>query len=449
MFFQRITSPGLAHHSYVVADGSEAIVIDPRRDLDVYLDLAREHGLSIRWVLETHRHEDFVSGAAALERMARVTEVVHGPGLDWGYGAVAHDGDKLGVGRLVVRVIETPGHTDESVTFALSDTRSGQAPVVAFTGDALFVGDVGRVDLYGPGESQRLAEALFASLYDKIFSLGDGVVLAAAHGGGSVCGAAIADRDLSTLGFERAHNPGLRGGGRDAFIAAKLDERLVRPPYFERMEEWNRAGTAPSGPRPRPLAPMSPVALAEHIEAGMPVVDARMPQAFAGAHVPRTLNVWRDGLSGYLPWAVPSDAPVAFILPEHAPLDGIARTLYRLGYDDVVGYLRGGFEAWQNEGRPVQRTETVTTEELRDRLGRVLVLDVRTPGETRSGTIPGAQTIFVGDLRERLDELPRGVDIVTMCSVGHRGSLAASILEKHERRPVNYLGGYEAWRAAG
>lgn len=442
---RRITSEGLAHHSYFVADGGEALVVDPRRDLDVYLDAAREAGARIRWVLETHRNEDFVAGAAALAERSGAT-VLHGAGLPWGYGEVAGDGQEFGVGELKVRALTTPGHTDESMSYTVADTRSASEPVLVFSGDTLFVGDVGRTDLYGPEARERLARSLYRSIHDKLFALGDGVILCAAHGGGSVCGGKILDRDLSTLGFERAHNEALRGRDCAAFVAAKRREQLVRPPYFRRMEVWNLEGSAPRLPL-MPLAPLTLAELDEHVQAGAAVIDARMPQAFAGGHIPGALNVWLEGLSAYLPWAVAVDARLVLVLPERADLDGVARVLTRIGHDDVVGYLRGGFEAWQDAGRPVARGDTIDAAGLRRRLREgVVVVDVRKPDEWDGGSIEGAVKIFVGDLEARVRELPRDRPLVTMCSVGHRGGLAASILERHGLRAINCLGGYTAWK---
>ncbi len=451
MRLRRITSEGLAHHSYFLTDGGEAVVVDPRRDLDVYFDAAREAGARIRWILETHRNEDFVAGAAGLAALSGAT-VLHGGGLAWGYGTTVEDGQEFAIGRIKLRALATPGHTDESMSYAVADTRAASDAVLVFTGDTLFVGDVGRTDLYGPSEAQRLARTLHRSIHERLFALGDGVILCAAHGGGSVCGGNILDRDLSTLGFERAHNGALRGRDGDAFVAAKVAEKMVRPPYFRRMEVWNLEGSAPLLSRVPPLTPLTTAELEAQVQAGAVLIDARMPQAFAGAHIPGAFNVWLAGLSAYLPWTAAVDAKIALVLPEGADLDQVARTLLRIGYDEVVGYLRGGFEAWQNEGRTLARGATIDTRTLRSRLGRgkddLVVVDVRKPDEWEEGSIPGALRIFVGDLEARIGELPQGRELVTMCSVGHRGGLAASMLERHGLRPLNYLGGYTAWKTA-
>lgn len=449
MLFRRIVSEGLAHFSYLVGHGGDAVVIDPRRDIDVYLTLAAKEGVRIRHVLETHRNEDYAIGSTALAAATGAT-ILHSGRMQFGYGQAVRDGDSIDVGRLRLRVLETPGHTDESLSFALADTRDSDAPVLAFTGDTLFVGEVGRTDLYGPREAPRLAAALYDSL-EKLFALGDGVVLCPAHGGGSVCGAGISDRELSTLGFERLHNARL-GGDRGDFVERKLKERMLAAPYFRLMEEWNQQGNAPIHVRVPLPPPLSPGEVQELLDRGTRLVDTRMPQAFAGGHVPRSYNIWLDGLSAMTGWLIPVGAPMALVLPESVEIERAARVLYRMGYERVQGYLRGGFEAWQNDGREVEHTATITTPELQGRYRRDdhVVLDVREPREWEEGSIPGALQVFVGELENRLDALPRDRAVVTMCSVGHRGGAAASILARHGfRRVANYLGGMKAWKRAG
>ncbi len=450
MFFRRIKSSGVAHNSYVVAHEGEAIVIDPRRDVDVYLDLANDHGFRITTIVETHRNEDYVIGSTAL-RAATEAEILHSKATDFGYGTAVGDGDRCGVGKIEMRVLETPGHTPDSLTFVVADRRSGDAPLLAFTGDTLFVGDTGRVDLLGKDKARDLALQLHESLFEKLLPLGDGVLLCPAHGGGSVCGGAILDRDESSLGFEKKTNAQLANADRDAFVRAKLDEKHVVAPYFKRMEEWNQEGNAPIHERVPTPTPLSAGQLVELLSDGVVLVDARMPQAFASAHVPDSYNIWRDGLSAYAGWMIPVGARYALVLPEDADPRDVMRTMLRIGYDDCAGYLRGGFESWQNEGRALGRHGTIDTSTLRARMSSrdaPVILDVRQPREwEEDGTIEGSIRIFLGELEDRLDELPRDQPLVSMCSVGHRAGVAASILTKHGFENVaNYLGGYTAWQ---
>ncbi len=449
MHFERIFSAGVAHCSYFLSDGGDALVVDPRRDVGVYLALAREHGAQVRAILETHRNEDYVIGSTALAD-ATGAPVLHSARMEFGYGTPVSHGDSVRAGRWALRVLETPGHTDESLSFAVADTSASGDPVMVLTGDALFIGDTGRTDLYGEAQEERLARALHRSLFETIFPLGDGVLLFPAHGGGSVCGGNIADRALSSLGYERIHNQRLRSD-RDEFVRLKAAEQHVMPPYFRRMEEWNQRGNAPIHSRIPVLAPLSPGELAERMQGGVALIDTRMPQAFAGGHEPGSYNIWLEGLTQYLGWIVEPGTPIALVLPQDASVEGVTRALLRIGYDEMVGYLRGGFESWQNEGRPIGRHATIDTAALapRVRRGEVTVLDVRKPGERAEGGIDGSMPIFVGELERRIAEVPRDRPIVTTCTVGHRGGLAASILARHGvDRVMNYLGGTTAWAAA-
>ncbi len=452
MLFERIESRGLSAFSYFLEDQGEAVVIDPRRDIDVYLRLADARQARIRYILETHRQEDLVSGAAALA-MVCGGQVVHAGTSAFAHGTPAREGDVLEIGDLEIRVLETPGHTEESLTFLVADRSRSPDPIWAFTGDALFAGDVGRTDLYGPAESRRMARELYASLTEKILAQGDHVIVCPAHGGGSVCGGNIDARPWTTIGYERRNSPILREslGDPQEFVARKVEERHVRPPYFTRMRELNMRGDVTFGGRAPDLIPLGTADFARHGAAGAVVVDLRMPQAFAGGHVPGSYNIWANGLTAYLPWTVHIDTPVVLVLPEEADRGEIARQLFRIGYDRVEGYLSGGFERWQNENREIERLDTIQTAELSFRLENgedILVLDVRKPGEWENGSVPGALPLFVGELQHTIEQLPRNKPIVTMCSVGHRGGLAASMLLRNGfERVSNYLGGFRAWQA--
>jgi hydroxyacylglutathione hydrolase len=335
------------------------------------------------------------------------------------------------------------------MSWTMVDTRSGERPVVAFTGDALFVGDTGRTDLLGEDERPRLSSALHDSVFGKLLPLGDHVILCAGHGGGSVCGGSILERDESTLGHERLFNPSLQVSERAAFERAKLEERHLKAPNMEaRIEPWNTAGRHPSivcDPEPTPLD-LGP--FTERMEQGAQVLDVRMPQAFAAGHIPGSVNIWRQGVQAYLGWVVPTGQDVLLVTDDDDEVPGLLRELVRIGWDEVAGHLRGGFESWQNAGRPLASFGTIDTEGLRSRLRKdeVLVLDVRKPDEWEEGTLEDAQQVFVGHLQSRLDELPRDRPLVTMCSVGHRAGIAASLLKREGFEQVhNYLGGYTAW----
>jgi hydroxyacylglutathione hydrolase len=451
MIFERVKSEGLAHNSYFIGSGNSAAVIDPRRDIHVYLDLARTHGMRIRGIFETHRNEDYVGGSLELVEVTQ-TAVYHGPRPDWQYGSVLKEGQAFKFGRINLTAILTPGHTDESVSFVLTDISSGKNPVMVFTGDALFVGDTGRIDLYGQAEIPHLSANLFESIFKRILPLGDGVILCPAHGAGSVCGLDIADRDESSLGIERLQNSSLQYTNQPDFVRYKSSERPERPPYFLKMEKYNLAGPPLLHGLPSP-PPLPAADFKNEIENGAVVVDARRPAAFGGAHIQGAYSIWLEGLAAFAGWVLPYDKPIVLVLEDTGQIDTAVRYLIRLGYDRIAGFLKDGIEGWYNAGFPVEHLPLLSVHQLKEKLDskeEITVLDVRDEAEWNSGHIEGAQHIYVGHVAERLAEIPRDRPVAAMCSVGHRAGLAASILLRAGfPRVYNVLGSFTAWRHAG
>jgi hydroxyacylglutathione hydrolase len=451
MIFKRIKSEGLAHNSYFIGSGSTAAVIDPRRDVQDYLDLAIDQGMKIKYILETHRNEDFVIGSLELANDTGAT-IYHGPGLDWKYGEVLKNGQDFHLGRLNLTAIHTPGHTDESVSCILTDLSSGKAPVMVFTGDALFVGDTGRVDLYGPSETPRLASDLYESLFNRILPLGDSLILCPAHGAGSVCGLSIADRDESTLGIERIQNPALQYKNKDDFMRHKMSERPERPPYFAQMEKYNLEGAPLLSCLPIP-SPLSPAEFKGEMEKGAIIVDTSLPAPFGGAHIKGSYSIWLEGLPSFAGWILPYDRPVLLVLEDQRHLEKAVHYLIRLGYDRITGFLKEGVEGWYDAGFPTESLPLLSVYQLKERLDKVddlIVLDARDQEEWNSGHIPGSLHIYVGQVEKRLTEIPRDKSVAVLCSIGHRASLAASILLRAGfPRVYNVLGSITAWRHAG
>jgi hydroxyacylglutathione hydrolase len=450
MIFERIKSEGIAHNSYLTGSESEAAVIDPRRDCQVYIDLAQQRGLRIKYIFETHRNEDYAIGSVELNHFTGA-EIYHGPGLDWKYGNTLREGQQFQIGKLRLTAIHTPGHTDESMSYAVADLSTGEATVMVFTGDALFVGDVGRTDLYGPEEAPRLASNLYDSIFNKLLPLGDGVILCPAHGVGSVCGANIADRDESTLGVERAQSP-LFQMSRDKFIKYKVTEKMERPHYFHQMEKYNLEGPPFLGCLPLP-APLTPAEFEEEIERGAVVVDTSYPAAFGGAHIKGSYSIWLEGLPVFAGWVLSYDKPILLVLDDQHHLEKAVRYLIRAGYDRVVGYLKGGVEGWYNAGFPVEHLQVLTVHELKakiDRREQLTILDDRGENEWNKGHIKGAQHIYVGHIQESMADIPKDKPVAMFCNVGHRAGLGASILLREGCREVyNVLGSMTAWKAAG
>ena len=450
MIFERIKSEGIAHNSYFIGSGSDAAVIDPRRDYQIYIDVAQQHGLKIKHIFETHRNEDYVIGSVELNGITGA-EIYHGPGLDWKYGNTLKDGQVFQIGNMKLTAIHTPGHTDESVSYALTDLPSGKAVVMVFTGDALFVSDIGRTDLYGPEEAPRLAAELYNSIFDKLLPLGDGVILCPGHGAGSVCGLNIADRDEGTLGIERIQNPVLQMS-RDDFIKYKVAEKPERPHYFSQVEKYNLEGPPLLGCMPLP-SPLTPAEFKEEMEKGAVVVDTSEPAAFGGAHINGAYSVWLEGLPVFAGWVLSYNKAIVLVLEDESHLQRAVRYLIRAGYDQIVGYLKGGTEGWYNAGFPTESLCLLSVHELKSRIDRaeeLVILDTRRQNEWESGHIEGALHIYVGHLEERLAEVPTDKPVAVICNVGHRAGLGASILLRAGLTNVyNVLGSVKAWVAAG
>ncbi|WP_231845185.1 rhodanese-like domain-containing protein [Methanocella paludicola] len=447
---RRMKAEGLAHNTYFISSGGEAVVIDPRReagDIENCMDLARGRCTKIKYILETHRNEDFTIGSVDLKKRTGA-KIGHSANTPFTYGDIAlKEGDSLPFGDMMLNVLETPGHTCDSLTYVLH--ASDGIPLAAFTGDALFIGSTGRIDLPGKDVEEKNARALYHSIHDKILPSGDHVLLYPAHGAGSVCGVGISDRDESTLGYERMTNAQL-SMDEDTFVKTKLEEKFVRPTYFRKMEQYNLHGPPLLESRMKPEA----LSLAEFKGAvrDRPIVDTRTPPAFGGGHIPGSYSIWLEGMTLFPGWLLDYDRETLLLTDRDEDVKTADKFLARLGYDKCCGYLCGGFDVWQNAGMPIEYTHDISVEELNGRLaaGDITLTDVREPAEWERGIVPGAAMTFVGHLPQRLPDLPRNKPIATMCSVGHRGSIGASILERAGYTNVyNVLGGFKAWKNKG
>jgi len=449
MFLEIVRSEGLSHLSYIVGDGAQAAVIDPRRDSDIYLDIAYREGARITHIFETHRNEDYVIGSQDLARRSGAA-IYHGAALPFGYGNAVRDGDRFELGDIELRVLETPGHTDESISLALLDKAFGASAVGVFTGDALFIGDVGRTDFY-PDRAEKVAGKLYDSLFDKLLPLGDQTILYPAHGAGSVCGAGMAAREFSTLGYERKHNPRLQLG-RDEFIQFKLAEQHQQPPYFRKMEELNQAGAAPLPELPRP-APMTAAQFAKAQQDGMVVLDVRAPEAIAGALIPGSIAIPLEMVPSFAGWYLPYDRPIGLVMADGTAVEQAVRFLIRLGYDQVIGYLDDGLHAWETSGRHYHTIPAIHADILKARIENQVdytLLDVRSQAEYQSARLPNAFHRYVGEVAATLEDIPAARPVTTFCGSGQRAIIAASLLKKHGIDEVEVcLGSMAACRAIG
>lgn len=429
MFLEMIRSEGLSHLSYVLGDGGKAAVIDPRRDYSVYMDIAYQHGAEITHIFETHRNEDYVIGSRDLARRTGA-QIYHGKAGSFDYGNPVKENDSFKLGDMDLRILETPGHTDESISIALVDTSFGASPIGVFTGDALFIGDVGRTDFY-PDRAEEVAGMLYDSIFNKILPLGDQVILYPAHGAGSICGSGMASREFSTVGYERKHNPRLQMD-RGAFIRYKVNEHHYKPPYFQHMEEVNRAGADYLRELPQPR-PFSADQFAAAIKAGMVVLDVRHPEAIAGAFIPGSLAIPLEMVPAFAGWYLPYDRDMGLVVHSAAEVDKAVRFLLRLGYERVIGYLDGGLHTWEVSGRRYHTIPAVHADTLKARIDndeRYTLLDVRSRDEVASGHLPNATPIYVGEVAERIGEIPAARPVTTFCGSGQRAIIAASLLKQ-------------------
>lgn len=462
-FYQRFI-PGLAISSHLIGDEKtkQAVVIDVPRDVTPYIDHAKEAGLRITHIIETHVHADFVSGSCELKaRLGDQAEICcsgYG-GEDWHQSfADRHlqEGDQIVLGDLEFGFLHTPGHTPEHLTITLKDTsRSTEVPWLAFTGDFLFVGDVGRPDLLGEKEKKELAHQLYESVFQKLPNLPRTVEIYPSHGAGSLCGKAIGSRRSSTVGFEQQFNPSLQAKSEDAWTAALLEDMPLAPDYFTRMKKVNRDGPTILGTAMPGEKRLSTETVAEHLDKGTLILDVRSKEAFAAAHIPKAVNIpFDDNLSSWAGWVLPYDEPLLIVTDAPDKISEVSSYLTRVGFDDIVGHLDGGFGEWETEGRPLDYIKTLSVHDLaRERKatggGELCILDVRTESEWNEGYIEGALHIHAGEVSERLDELPKDCPVAVVCGSGYRASIGASLLKRAGREDVtNIIGGMTAWYAA-
>jgi hydroxyacylglutathione hydrolase len=465
MFFHQRFVPGLAITSYMVGDekARAVAVIDPTRDVEEYIRIAKTEGLHITHILETHVHADYVSGSAELKaRLGGEPKVaVSGMGgKEWTppyADVVVNDGDELKLGAIRLRAMHTPGHTPEHVMWALyDDTRSRETPWLLFTGDFLFVGDVGRPDLLGPEQRKELVHRLYHSVFDKLPPLADFTEIFPGHGAGSLCGKAIGSRRSSTLGFERRFNRSLQKADESQWTEALLKDMPLAPPYFRRMKQVNSQGPAILGQDLPGQKRFSAAEIHQRLCPQCMVLDVRPKEAFAAAHVPGSINIpLGQNLPSWAGWVLPYDKHLVIVPSAPSDMPQVVTHLIRVGLDRVEGYMEDGMDAWENGGYALSSLEMISVQELQSRLRdsasmRPFVLDVRTESEWNGGHIDGALHIHGGVLKDRFGEVPRDRPIAVVCGTGYRGSIAASFLKSNGYDNVaNVVGGMTAWKAAG
>jgi len=444
----------LAHASYLIASEGVAAVIDPQRDVEIYLEAAAAHNCRIEHIIETHLHADFVSGHHELAaRTGARIYLGEGSGAEFPHVTVT-DATEIRFGQCRLRFLQTPGHTIESVCILMNDLGAPDRPAALFTGDTLFVGDVGRPDLSPNHTPQQLAALLFQSIREKLLTLPDETEIFPAHGAGSLCGRQMSSESSSTIGQQRRTNYALLAKTSDEFVHLLTDNLPARPEYFARDADLNRRGAAPLSDLPALPELAAPDVLRLQKE-GAVVVDTRPVMQFAVAHVPGSLHI---GLTGqYASWAariLGLDTPLIIVGedPEHVRESQLR--LARVGIENLVGALADGVVGWIKNGYELDYIPQIAVQdfaELRDQEpDNIAVLDVREPGEVAGGGIENSISIPLGKLASRLNELDRSKLLVVHCKGGYRSSIATSILRRAGFRDIaNLIGGFDAWKTAG
>lgn len=461
MYFKQFYLGCLAHASYLIGSEGEAAVVDPQRDVDQYVAEANANGFKIKFVIETHLHADFVSGHRELaERTGAEIVFSAEAGATFSHRAVK-EGDELRVGKAVLKVMETPGHTPESISILVTDTEDATQPQRILTGDTLFVGDVGRPDLAG-GKGYTpamMAGMMYDTLHNKLLRLPDEVEVYPAHGAGSMCGKNMSKETSSTIGQQRQFNYALQPMSKEEFVRMMTTDLPPAPEYFAKDAEINRGGADTLGELPSP-DPLTPDRVRELISDGdrqqSVILDVRSAAEFGSGHVPGSINI---GLGGqFAIWAgslIPMQSPVVIVAESDDKVAEARMRLARVGLENVVGYLRGGVQSWRDAGFQLATVPQVSVDQLHELIASnsdLQVIDVRRPAEYESGHIGPAITAPLGELQKTVADLAAVPNKKTavVCAGGYRSSAAVSILEQHGfSNLVNVAGGTTAWIKAG
>jgi glyoxylase-like metal-dependent hydrolase (beta-lactamase superfamily II)/rhodanese-related sulfurtransferase len=453
MEFEQFYLGCLAQASYLIGSDGEAAIVDPRRDVDVYIEAAKAKGLRIRHVIETHLHADFVSGHRELAERTGAT-IYFGAKARAKFSHVpVKDGDEIQMGKVRLKFLETPGHTPESVSIVVTDGEKSDTPEAVLTGDTLFIGDVGRPDLLGSKVSpNELASKLYDSLHEKLLTLPDSVKVFPAHGAGSLCGRNISSETSSTIGEQRKFNYALRPMPREEFIKLVTTDLPEAPAYFSRDAALNREGPVSLEALPPPPA-LSPDDVALLQKAGAIVLDTRSAAEYGAGHVPGSLQIGQSGqLASWAGSLMSPQGPIVLVAEDEERMGETRTRLARVGIENVSGYLAGGIRAWDAAGRPLAKTEQIAVDELAQRLAErddLQLLDVRRDPEWKTGHIAQARWMPLDRLAELAKPLDRKRPVAAICAGGYRSSIATSVLEKLGfERITNVVGGMVAWTGA-
>lgn len=452
MYFEQFYLGCLAHASYMIGSEGEAAVVDPQRDVEIYLEAAEKHGLRITHIFETHLHADFISGHIELaERTGAKIHISGKAEATYPHTAV-QDGTQIKIGKVQITARETPGHTLEGICLVITDEEKSAKPWAVLTGDTLFIGDVGRPDLSKAHTPQQLAGMMYDSLHNKLLTLGDDVLVYPAHGAGSLCGRNMRAERSSTIGTERLTNYALQIKSRDEFIRQMTENLPARPEYFLQDAQINRAG-APAFAELPPLPPISARELKSLLDQEVFALDVRPNADFAAAHVPGSVNI---ALSGqFASWAgtiLGLGARPALIADTPEQLSEARLRLARVGIEDPRGFLEGGIAAWKQAGFSMAHLAQFSPQELHTQIGKdhLQLLDVRREGEWQAGHLENAVLFPLDNFKVSAPDIDPAATITVHCQGGYRSVIACSLLMRAgAANVVNVTGGFDAWRKAG
>ena len=450
MYFEQFYLGCLAHASYMLGSGGEAAVVDPQRDVDIYLQAAQEQGLKIGHIFETHLHADFVSGHNELAaRTGANIYIGERAGARFAHVAL-RDGSEVKFGDVHITTLETPGHTPEAVCLVVRDLGKSPEPALVLTGDTLFIGDVGRPDLSRQYTAEQLAAMLYDSLHEKLLRLPDHVVVYPAHGAGSLCGRNMRADRFSTIGAERLTNPALQVKDRDDFVRQLTANLPPRPAYFVEDAELNRAGAASLQELP-PLPAINPERVQALIRDGANVLDTRPWDEFAARHVPGSINIPLAGQ--FATWAgivLGLQGRPVLIAESPEQLAESRMRLTRVGIEECAGCVMGGVEAYRLAGLPLAILQQMSARDVYGKITGFQVLDVRREAEWQAGHIEGALWWPLDRFSSELPQIERETPIAVHCKSGYRSAIASSLLLRAGYQNVtNIVGGFDAWCEAG
>ena len=451
MLIQQIFTEKIAHSSYILAGDKTCAIIDPRRDIDIYINITRELGIKITHILETHLHADFISGHIDLSK--RTGAPIYAPEkakCDFKH-VLLSEGDSIEIEDIKLDIVETPGHTPEHISYIVTDTTRGKEPVAVFCGDTMFVGDVGRPDLF-PGRAEELASKLYDTLHEKLLKLPEFCEIYPAHGAGSLCGRAMASKRSSTMGYEKKFNYALLIDDRPEFIESLTNNMPSAPDHFSRCTEINRIGPELLKKLKIPEA-LNNGEFKSKMENAL-VLDVRSFESFGGQHIPNSYNIdINSNFPTYAGWLIPPEKNIILVSDNYTQAFDACQQLHRVGLDKIQGYLEEGMYGWVTEGFNAKHVPQISAPELNERIHRgekMIIVDVRERSEYDDFHIEGAVNIPVHELRERYTELNPEDETVLICGSGQRSGMGCSLLLRHGFENVmNAAGGMTGYAAAG